>query len=64
VPPADRPGRHRADRVLHDLGPRRAPAELNIVRRDAAIRPWPGGDCDVYVRIIPDTITGRRIQAR
>jgi hypothetical protein len=49
--------RGRAHRVAH-------PAELNIVRRDAAIWPWPGGDRDVYVRIVPDTITGRRIESR
>jgi transcriptional regulator with XRE-family HTH domain len=46
-----------AHRVAH-------PAELHIVRRDAAIWPWPGGDRDIYVRIIPDTITGRRIESR
>jgi transcriptional regulator with XRE-family HTH domain len=46
-----------AHRVAH-------PAELKNVRRDAAIWPWPGGDRDVYVRIIPDTITGRRIESR
>jgi Pyridoxamine 5'-phosphate oxidase len=49
--------RGRAHRIAH-------PAELQIVRRDAAIWPWPGGDRDVYVRIIPDTITGRRIESR
>jgi transcriptional regulator with XRE-family HTH domain len=49
--------RGQAHRVTH-------PAELEIVRRDAAIWPWPGGDRDVYVRIIPDTITGRRIESR
>jgi len=47
--------RGRAHRVAH-------PAELKIVRRDAAIWPWPGGDRDVYIRIIPDTITGRRVE--
>jgi transcriptional regulator with XRE-family HTH domain len=47
--------RGRAHRVAH-------PAELQIVRRDAALWPWPGGDRDVYVRIIPDSITGRRIE--
>jgi len=26
--------------------------------------PWPGGDRDVYVRAIPDVITGRRIESR
>ena len=49
--------RGRAHRVTH-------PAELEIVRRDATIWPWPGGDRDVYVRIIPDTVTGRRIESR
>ena len=49
--------RGRAHGVTH-------PAELEIIRRDAAIWPWPGDDRDVYVRIIPDTITGRRIQSR
>jgi transcriptional regulator with XRE-family HTH domain len=49
--------RGRAHRVTH-------PAELQVVRRDAAIWPWPGGDRDVYVRITPDTISGRRIESR
>ncbi len=49
--------RGRAHRVTH-------PAELGHLRRDAAIWPWPGGDRDVYLRIIADTITGRRIQSR
>jgi transcriptional regulator with XRE-family HTH domain len=39
-------------------------AELQIARNDAAIWPWPGGDRDVYVRLIPDIITGRRIESR
>jgi nitroimidazol reductase NimA-like FMN-containing flavoprotein (pyridoxamine 5'-phosphate oxidase superfamily) len=38
-------------------------AELDHVRRDTTLRPWPGGDRDVHVRIIPDQITGRRIQS-
>ena len=49
--------RGRAHHVAH-------PAELKIVRRDAEVWPWPGGDRDVYVRLIPDTITGRRIESR
>jgi nitroimidazol reductase NimA-like FMN-containing flavoprotein (pyridoxamine 5'-phosphate oxidase superfamily) len=44
-----------AHRVAH-------PAELHHVRRDTAIWPWPGGEHDVYVRIIPDRVTGRRIE--
>ena len=49
--------RGRAHRVAH-------PAELEVVRRDASIWPWPGGERDIYVRITPDTITGRRIESR
>ena len=49
--------RGQAHRVVH-------PAELHLVRHDAAIWPWPGGDRDIYVRIIPDAITGRRIESR
>jgi transcriptional regulator with XRE-family HTH domain len=49
--------RGRAHRVTH-------PAELEIVRHDAAIWPWPGGDRDAYVRISPDTISGRQIESR
>ena len=39
-------------------------AELQNIRRDTRLWPWPGGDREVYVRIIPDTITGRRIESR
>jgi nitroimidazol reductase NimA-like FMN-containing flavoprotein (pyridoxamine 5'-phosphate oxidase superfamily) len=46
-----------AHRVAH-------PAELRHIQRDTVLRPWPGEDRDVWVRIIPDTITGRRIEAR
>ncbi len=46
-----------AHRVAH-------PAELQNIRRDTTLWPWPGGDRQVYVRIIPDTITGRRIESR
>jgi transcriptional regulator with XRE-family HTH domain len=49
--------RGRAHRVAH-------PAELEHIRQDAAIWPWPGDDRDVYVRIIPDKISGRRIERR
>ena len=38
--------------------------ELRHVQEEATILPWPGGDRDVYVRIVPDQITGRRISAR
>jgi nitroimidazol reductase NimA-like FMN-containing flavoprotein (pyridoxamine 5'-phosphate oxidase superfamily) len=35
--------------------------ELRHVREEATRLPWPGGDGDVYVRLVPDQITGRRI---
>jgi transcriptional regulator with XRE-family HTH domain len=46
-----------AHRVAH-------PAELRHVQEEAAIWPWPGDDRDIYVRIVPDKITGRRIESR
>jgi transcriptional regulator with XRE-family HTH domain len=49
--------RGQAHRVAH-------PAELEHMQQDAAIWPWPGDDRDVYVRVIPETITGRRIESR
>jgi transcriptional regulator with XRE-family HTH domain len=42
----------------------RHPAELDHMRHDAAVWPWPGDDRDVYVRIIPDKVSGRRIEGR
>ncbi len=49
--------RGQAHRVAH-------PAELEHMRQDAGIWPWPGDDRDVYVRVIPDTVSGRRIESR
>jgi len=46
-----------AHRVMH-------PAELRHLQQDATIWPWPGGERDVYVRIVPDKVTGRRIESR
>ena len=46
-----------AHRVTH-------PAELHRLQADAAVWPWPGGEREVYVRIIPSQITGRRIEIR
>ena len=39
------------------------PAELAWLRGNVAVWPWPGGDREVYVRITPERITGRRILA-
>ena len=46
-----------AHRVTH-------PAELRRLQEDAAVWPWPGGEREVYVRILPGQITGRRIEIR
>jgi nitroimidazol reductase NimA-like FMN-containing flavoprotein (pyridoxamine 5'-phosphate oxidase superfamily) len=40
----------------------RHPAELHRLQEDAAVWPWPGGEREVYVRIVPSQITGRRIE--
>jgi nitroimidazol reductase NimA-like FMN-containing flavoprotein (pyridoxamine 5'-phosphate oxidase superfamily) len=48
--------RGQAHRVMH-------PAELNRMQEDANVWPWPGGEREVYLRITPDRITGRRIFA-
>ena len=49
--------RGQAHRVMH-------PAELHRLQEDAVIWPWPGGEREVYVRIIPSQTTGRRIEIR
>jgi nitroimidazol reductase NimA-like FMN-containing flavoprotein (pyridoxamine 5'-phosphate oxidase superfamily)/DNA-binding transcriptional regulator YiaG len=48
--------RGQAHRVLQ-------PGELRHVRTEATVQPWAGGPRDIYVRIVPDRITGRRIAA-
>jgi nitroimidazol reductase NimA-like FMN-containing flavoprotein (pyridoxamine 5'-phosphate oxidase superfamily)/transcriptional regulator with XRE-family HTH domain len=40
------------------------PAELRRLRADADLRPWPGGEHEVWVRIAPGKITGRRIESQ
>lgn len=40
------------------------PGELRHVQEATTSAPWPGGERDVYVRIVPDQISGRRISAR
>ena len=40
------------------------PAELQRLQEDAAVWPWAGGEREVYLRIIPAHITGRRIELR
>jgi len=51
--------------LVHGVAHRvRHPAELHRMQEHAILRPWPGGDKEAYVRIIPDRFTGRRIEAR
>jgi nitroimidazol reductase NimA-like FMN-containing flavoprotein (pyridoxamine 5'-phosphate oxidase superfamily) len=46
-----------AHRVTHPAEPGRLPEK-------AAVWPWPGGEREVYVRIVPSQVTGRRIELR
>ena len=47
--------RGQAHRVLQ-------PGELRHLREGCDLRPWPAGEHDLYVRIVPAHITGRRIK--
>jgi hypothetical protein len=40
------------------------PSELRHLRESATVWPWAGGEREVYVRIVPARITGRRIEAQ
>jgi len=48
--------RGQAHRVLQ-------PGELRNLREACDLRPWPAGEHDLWVKIVPVYITGRRIQA-
>jgi len=47
--------RGQAHRVLQ-------PAELRNLRESCDLRPWPAGDHDMWIRIVPACVTGRRIR--
>ena len=49
--------RGQAHRVAH-------PSELWHLREDAMVWPWAGGNREVYLRIVPTKVTGRRIEVR
>lgn len=49
--------RGRAHRVLQ-------PGELRNLKQECEPRPWPAGEHDLYIRIIPEHISGRRIKAQ
>lgn len=38
--------------------------ELRRLRQECHLRPWPAGEYELYVRIVPDRITGRRLRAQ
>jgi nitroimidazol reductase NimA-like FMN-containing flavoprotein (pyridoxamine 5'-phosphate oxidase superfamily) len=40
------------------------PSELRHLQERTPVWPWPGGEHEVYVRIVPDRITGRQIKAQ
>jgi transcriptional regulator with XRE-family HTH domain len=40
------------------------PGELWNLRETCAMRPWPAGEHDLFVRIVPSRITGRRIRTQ
>lgn len=40
------------------------PGEQRNLRENYDLRPWPAGDHDLYVRIVPTQLTGRRIRSQ
>jgi transcriptional regulator with XRE-family HTH domain len=40
------------------------PGELQQLREHCDLRPWPGGEHDLFVRIVPTQLTGRRIRSQ
>jgi hypothetical protein len=40
------------------------PDELRILREGCGLRPWPAGEHDLFVRIVPGQLTGRRIRSQ
>jgi hypothetical protein len=40
------------------------PGELQNLREGCDLRPWPAGEHDLFVRVVPSHITGRRIRSQ
>jgi hypothetical protein len=40
------------------------PAELQLLRERVGLRPWPVGEHDLFIRIVPTQLTGRRIRSQ
>lgn len=50
--------------VLGDAHRVLQPDELRHLREECDLRPWPGGEHDLFVRIVPTKLTGRRIRSQ
>jgi transcriptional regulator with XRE-family HTH domain len=40
------------------------PGELRKLREECDLRPWPAGEHDLFIRIVPGHVTGRRIRSQ
>ncbi|HEY5015629.1 MAG TPA: pyridoxamine 5'-phosphate oxidase family protein, partial [Streptosporangiaceae bacterium] len=40
------------------------PGELRHLHEDFDLRPWPSGEHDLFIRIVPAQLTGRRIRSQ
>jgi transcriptional regulator with XRE-family HTH domain len=40
------------------------PGELRNLREECDLRPWPSGEHELFIRIVPAKLTGRRIRAQ
>jgi hypothetical protein len=40
------------------------PGELRRLREECELRPWPAGEHDLFIRIVPGKISGRRIRSQ
>ena len=50
--------------VLGDAHRVLQPGELKHLSAECDLRPWPGGEHDLFVRIVPTQLTGRRIRSQ
>jgi transcriptional regulator with XRE-family HTH domain len=50
--------------VLGDAHRVLQPGELKHLRAECDLQPWPGGEHDLFVRIVPTQLTGRRIRSQ
>jgi transcriptional regulator with XRE-family HTH domain len=44
--------------------PVRQPGELRNLREECDLRPWPSGEHELFIRIVPAQLTGRRIRSQ